>query len=290
MPHDGLGDTGMDNPYAPAMVDAISMFYCNGDIPIGMVQNGVTPEVGQFNRVIVERKTPDGHAQFPTTHPMGDYMPAVILLRRLHAHAQDHSVTLILIGFCTNLYQLLMTPPDNASSLNGKKLLEQKVSHVVMMAGNFTDITCNTPNTHREYNITEDLPASTRFIHECPAQILFSGWEAGAPITYPAHSILNDYKWIDCHTVVKAYKLYKTMPYDRPTYDLAAVLHAVKPDREYFHVSKHGKVHIDYQGITHFSYAPQGNRHLLSVDDVQRKIIRHVQIELFFQPTTQPPQ
>ena len=275
-----------DNLFAPAMVDAINTFYGNGDIPIGMVQNGVTPEVGQFNRVIVERKTPDGQAQFPTSHPLGGYTPAVILLRRLLAHAHDHSVTLVLIGFCTNLYQLLRTPPDNISSLNGKELLEQKLSHVVMMAGNFTDITCNTPNTHREYNIIEDLPASTHFIHECPVPILFSGWEVGASITYPAHSILNDYKWTDCHPVVEAYKLYKTMPYDRPTYDLTAVLHAVRPDHEYFHVSQPGKVHVDDQGITHFSHDPQGNRHLLSVDDAQRKIIQDVQIELASQPTT----
>lgn len=274
-----------DNPYAPAMVDAINTFYHHGDIPIGMVQNGVTDFDGKFNKQVVEMTDDAGHPLFPTTHPLGAYPPAVTLLRQLLAEAQDRSVVVIPIGFSTNLDQLFDTPGDDISSLNGKDLFAQKVSHVVMMAGYFHENkNIENPKNGEEYNIVKDLTASTRFIADCPVPMFFTPWELGDAIKHPCRSILDDYAWTDAHPVVEGYKLYIQMPYDRPTYDLTAVLQAVRPDRDYFTLSKPGQVHVDAQGLTHFTPMPDGNHYLMSVDATQLEIVRQVQVELSSQP------
>ena len=257
-----------DNAYAPAMVDAINTFYGQGDVPIGMIQQGVTNNVGNFNQAVVEMTDDAGQPLFPTARKAGDYEPAVPLLRRLLVDADDQSVVIVPIGFSTNLHQLFDTEADHISQLNGKALFAQKVRHVVMMAGNFTDITTNEPNTHKEYNIIEDLPAATRFIHECPVPIYFTGYEIGLAITHPVRSILHDYAWTAHHPVVEGYKRYLTMPYDRPTWDLTAVLFAVRPEREYFTIHERGQVRVDDVGVTHFTPDQQGNRFVLCVGDL----------------------
>lgn len=273
-----------DNPYAPAMVDAINTFYGRGDVAIGMVQNGVTKEVGHFNQTVIEMKNEDGKPLFPTTHKFGSYEPAVVMLRRQLASAEDHSVVIIPIGFSTNLHQLFDSPTDAISPLNGKDLFALKVSHVVMMAGNFTDIALNKPNTHKEYNIITDLPAAKRFIHECPVPIYFTGAEVGFAILHPVRSILEDYAWCSEHPVVEGYKRYMQMPYDRPTWDLTAVLFAVRPKRGYFNIIGPGHVRVDDEGLTHFTQQTPADRYILAVTPQQIPVIREVQVDLSSQP------
>ncbi|MFG0250504.1 MAG: nucleoside hydrolase [Phycisphaeraceae bacterium JB051] len=271
-----------DNAYAPAMVDAINTFYNRGDVPIGMVQNGATPEVGNFNQAVLEMTDNAGQPCFPTTHARGSYPHAVPLLRRLLAAAEDHSVVIIPIGFSTNLHQLFDSPADEISELDGKDLFEQKVSHVVMMAGCFDEVS---KADHREYNIIKDIEASTRFIHQCPRPIYFSGWEVGDAIKIPARSIEDDYRWTKYHPVVEGYKRYMQMPYDRPTFDLTAVLQAVRPDRNYFKVHGPGRVTVTDDGKTVFNpNDKQGEHYFLEADQTQCQIVREVQVELSSQP------
>ncbi len=270
-----------DNPYAPAMVDAINTFYHRGDVPIGMVQNGATPQVGNFNQAVLEMTDEAGLPCFPTTHPQGSYPPAVPLLRRLLAESEDHSVVIVPIGFSTNLHQLFDSPADEISELNGKELFTQKVSHVVMMAGCFDE---ENLAHHREYNIVKDLEAATRFIHDSPRPIYFTGWEVGSAIKIPARSIEQDYRWTQDHPVVEGYKRYMKMPYDRPSWDLTAVLHAVRPDRDYFQELGPGRVTVTEDGKTLFDTNAPGEHYVLSVDHTQCQIVREIQVELSSQP------
>lgn len=273
-----------DHPAAPAMVDAINTFYGRGDIAIGMVQNGVTNEPGQFNEQVLAMTDEAGKPLFPTTHAQGSYEPAVAALRRLLAHSEDRSVVIMPIGPSTNLHQLFDSQPDDISPLDGKALFAQKVSHVVMMAGCYDHPNYFDNPNYKEYNINMDLPASTRFIADCPTPIFFTGFEIGDHIKHPVRSILNDYHWTKHHPVVEAYKFYLEMPYDRPTWDLTAVLYATRPDRDYFTVSEPGKVKVDEAGVTSFTADPQGNHYKLSVTDMQIQIVRQVQVELSSQP------
>src|SRR3954464_7246250 len=49
-----------DNPWAPVYVDLVNTFYGRGQIPVGMVKGGVTPESSRMIQVPAERRRADG--------------------------------------------------------------------------------------------------------------------------------------------------------------------------------------------------------------------------------------
>lgn len=273
-----------DHPQAPIVVDAINTFYGHGDVPVGMVQGGMRQEDG-FLVKLMNMTDEQGMPLFATTSCTEDYEPAVSMLRRLLTTVADCSVVMVLVGFSTNMQQLFDSPGDHISSLNGKELFARKVSHVVMMAGYFGEFNnVKDPVNGAEFNVVTDLPAATSFIRDCPVPIFFTPFELGEAIKYPCRSILEDYGWASAHPVVEAYKHYLPMPYDRSTWDLTAVLYAIRPDRGYFTVSEPGVVHVDDIGRTHFKSNSDGSHYVLSVNERQVDIVREVQVELASQP------
>ena len=52
---------------------------------------------------------------------------AVKLYRKILSQQEDTAVTIISVGFLTNLGNLIMSEPDELSPLTGKKLIEKKV-------------------------------------------------------------------------------------------------------------------------------------------------------------------
>ncbi|MFI5159283.1 MAG: nucleoside hydrolase, partial [Sphingobacteriales bacterium] len=62
---------------------------------------------------------------------------AVKLYRKILAAQPDHSVTIVTVGFLTNLSNLLDTKADRYSSLSGKELVKRKVKQLVCMGGKF---------------------------------------------------------------------------------------------------------------------------------------------------------
>ena len=80
--------------------------------------------------------------------------------------------------------------------------------------------------------------------------------------------IENDFGWTEHHPVVEAYKSYLQMPYDRPSWDLTAVLAAVENGPEYFTMSPWGRITVTDAGATIFEEG-EGNRAWLSVTPLQ---------------------
>src|SRR5690554_1064831 len=64
---------------------------------------------------------------------------AHILYREVLAQQPDNSVTIVSVGFSTNLARLLDTPPDDFSPLTGKELVAKKVKLLCTMAGCFNN-------------------------------------------------------------------------------------------------------------------------------------------------------
>lgn len=275
-----------DNPYAPACVDLLNTFYGRGDIPIGVVRDGVTPEPGNYAPLLVNARRDDGRPLFPrTTKAMDDYAEAVAMLRRLLAAAEDRSVTVVMVGFSTNMARLLDSPADAVSHLDGRRLFERKVSRVVMMAADFSERAQSNPTfDSREYNVYMDIASARGFIADCPSPIIFSGFEVGASILYPAASIERDYRWSDSHPVAMGYRHFKRMPYDRPSWDLTAVLEAVRPERGYFGLSSPGRAEVSEDGRVRFIADANGKHRYLTVDAVQREVVRTLLVELASQP------
>ena len=64
----------------------------------------------------------------------------------------DKSVTVITVGFLTNLKKLLQSKADMFSPLSGEQLVKQKVKQLVSMAGKFP--------SGSEFNVNRDFAAS----------------------------------------------------------------------------------------------------------------------------------
>lgn len=275
-----------DNLYSAAYIDVINTFYRRGHIPIGRVVNGVTPEDGTFTRPVVELKNESGEFIFSRmTMDMNAYPESVTELRRQLASAEDHSVVIVMIGFSTNMAQLLESGPDANSSLDGLALFGKKVKHVVMMAADFSPESLADPSRKNpEFNIRFDISGARKFVTNCPRPIYFSGLEVGLSILYPGASIATDYRWCAHHPVVEAYIRCFPMPYDRPTWDLTAVLFAVRPDWGYFGLSDPGVVEVDSEGFVRFRSKQNGLHRYLTVNDTQRTRIGEIQTLLAAQP------
>ena len=184
----------------------------------------------------------------------GTAEPAPAVLRQLLTGARE-KVIIVQTGFSSNLATLL----DSAA---GASLAKEKVALLVVMAGNFAD---GAP----EYNVKIDVPAAKAVFERWPTPIVFSGFEIGRELLYPASSIEHDFLYATPHPVAESYRAYQKMPYNRPTWDLTAALQAVRPDHNYFSLSETGTVQVEANGVTHFT-AGDGNRRYLRLDPARR--------------------
>jgi inosine-uridine nucleoside N-ribohydrolase len=230
-------------------------------------------------RMPAQMQREGGALLYPRSLQDGTHAPeATALLRRILAAEQDEAVTIIQVGFSTNLARLLDMPGDAASPLAGPELVARKVRALFLMAGNFA-------GGKAEYNIKTDLLSAQKLFNQWPTPIVVSGFEVGNSILYPARSIENDFKYTAHHPIVDAYRAYMKMPYDRPTWDLTAVLAAVRPDRDYFSLSPAGRITVAPDGRTPFVPSAAGKHRYLKVDATQRARI----LEAFLYLVTQPP-
>jgi inosine-uridine nucleoside N-ribohydrolase len=114
-----------------AALDVINTYYGNGDIPVGATLGTAQDYFGNAYTTYLA-------ANFPHKLKDGTKAPeAVALYRELLSHAPDHSVTVISIGGLTNLAALLTSPAGHGSPLGGRDLVAQKVTQLVIMAGQF---------------------------------------------------------------------------------------------------------------------------------------------------------
>ena len=261
--------TNKNNKYSPLFVDVFNKWYGYPDVPIGTVANGADSESGSknFAQATWEHRI-DGkrafsgiraeHAQFPD---------AVDLYREILAGQPDHSVTVVSVGFSTNIARLLHTPADEFSSLNGRELIAKKVKLLSVMAGNFDE------NRMTEYNVVMDIKSAQKVFAEWPTEVVASPWELGNKINYPASSIQNDFNWEPHHPLVVAYENYLPMPYDRPTWDLTSVIYAVEGG-EYFSLSSPGELSVDDEGYTDFVENPDGAHRYLKASPEQAAVLK----------------
>jgi len=248
------------NPAAVPYIRMVNRFYGRGDLPVGAaikaLQGGAND--GYMRAAL-------GAAPAAGASPAE---PAPALLRRLLSNARE-KVVIVQTGFSTNLAALLDSP-------DGAVLAKAKVALVVAMAGNFA-------GGEPEYNVRIDVASAKAVFERWPTPILFSGYEIGRDLLYPAASIEHDFSYARPHPIAESYRAYHQMPYDRPTWDLTAALEAVRPEHGYFGRSEPGAVVVESNGATRF-VPGQGDRRYLRLDASKHAEILEVLALLASQP------
>ena len=265
-----------DYRYAPEYIDIMSTWYGYPQIPIGIFKQGETLSLSgnNYTKMISEMQT-NGQALFKRTITDYESLPkASILYRKLLSEQPDNSVTIISVGFSTNLALLLDTQADEYSSLTGAELVAAKVKLLSVMGGSFTE------EPYVEYNIENDKDAARKVFAAWASPIVVSPFELGNSIHYPAHSIENDFQWAEYHPMIEGYKLYDKMPYDRATWDLTSVLYACEPDSLFFNQSPAGTITVDDAGHTLFQPTENGKHIYLTVTQEQRNAIKDYFVRL----------
>ena len=258
-----------EGEFPPKYIDLLNTWYGQKRIPIG-----VSPRADQslvagpnYTQVVCEELDAKGKPLYKRS--IKDYtklLPAVKLYRKLLAKAEDASVTIVSVGFSTNLALLLDTKPDEFSPLTGKELIGRKVKRLVAMAGHIEN------PKYAEYNVVNDVKACQRVFQDWPTPICISPFELGLQIRYPARSIEEDFTWAKHHPIVDSYKAYLKKIEDRPTWDLTAVLYAVDP-QQFFNISPAGHIEVTDEGYTHYTQDASGRHFYLSVTPEQARAI-----------------
>jgi inosine-uridine nucleoside N-ribohydrolase len=260
-----------DNRYAAPFVDLVDTFYGRPEIPVGMVRGGKTPADGPMIKVPAEARNPDGSYLYPHRLTDGAAAPdAVAVLRRALNAAADGSVVVVQVGFSTNLAALLVSQDD-------MRLVARKVRLLSMMAGDF-------PLGPPEYNIETDIPAARKVFESWPTPIVCSGHEIGQALLFPATAVERGFSWVPHHPVADAYRNYKRMPYDRPSWDLTAALYGLRPEAHYFDLSTPGRVTVDGGGRTHFTESAGGPHRYLILRDSEKARVLEALVLLATQP------
>src|SRR5262249_16111681 len=124
-----------------------------------------------------------------------------------------------------------------------------------------------------EYNMRMDVAAAKRVFREWPTPIVASGFEVGQSMLYPSISIERDFGYVADHPIAEAYRNYRKMPYDRPTWDLTSVLYAIRPDLGYFDVSPARRITVGDDAVTRFDASDRGTHRYLMVQERHRQAV-----------------
>jgi purine nucleosidase len=270
-----------DHEHAAPFVSAVNTFYGRGDIPIGCVGKGGVVEKSAFLSLVEEQD--GGRLRYPHQINSPSGCPdATSVLRAALAAQPDGSVVVAQVGFSTNLARLLDSPADAHSPLSGLELVRRKVRLLSLMAGAFAPI--EGKGRYLEYNVVKDIPSAQALGERWPTAMVYSGFEIGIALPYPADSIERDYAYVPHHPLAEAYIRRNPPPHNRPTWDLTSVLYAILPDRGYFDVSPRGRVTVEPDGFTHFEQGQDGKHQYLILRPEQRPRVLEALVQLASQP------
>ena len=150
-------------------IDVLNTYFGRPAIPVGAPKsNGVKIGSNQHWPDSIIANYPH---QILSTNDAPD---AVAQYRKILSTQPDGSVTIVSIGFITNLSNLLLSPADQISNLNGTDLVARKVKKLVSMAGWFPK--------GKEYNVYMDSTASKYCFEHWPTPVTFTGFEIGDKI------------------------------------------------------------------------------------------------------------
>ena len=240
------------SPYVAGCIDAINTF-CGRRVPVGVLHAKSWPEPGVYAAPLCER--------FPNSYPAGcEVEDTVTVVRRTLAAAEDAGVTLVMTGPFSSAAALLASGPDDISPLDGLTLAEKKIGRTVVMGGRFASLwpmplevgnpgDRETREMYREWNIYADIPAAREFCDAWPGEIVFASYEIG---NYMITLREFERAAYPDNPVAYAYRIHHPQGSGRQSWDLTAMLDAVRPGAGYWHYRPYGRVRVDERGVTEF--------------------------------------
>ena len=214
---------------APTL-SVLNTYFNRPGTPIGITKNALPNKdcSQQWAQAIV--------AKYPhALQSNGEAMDAVKLYRKILSAQPDKSVTIVSVGFFTNLAGLLNSKADEYSKLDGPALVKTKVKRLVSMAARID----KDGKSGYEFNVMIDAAASQKVFADWPTPVTISGFEIGEKILTGIRLINNEN--IQNSPVKDAFQVALTKDNNklgRNSWDQTAVLVAVRGMGPYFSFRK----------------------------------------------------
>jgi inosine-uridine nucleoside N-ribohydrolase len=233
-----------------SVLNVLNTYFGRPKLPIG-VPKGKAIELKDF-----QHWTDTIIARYPHQIISNQDVPdAVSLYRKILSQQPDHSVTIITVGFLTNIANLLQSAGDEYSPLNGEDLIRKKVIQLVSMAGRFP--------SGSEFNVREDAASAQYAFTHFPAPVVYSGVEIGVKVKSGLPLIHNI--TIQHSPVKDVFRIGISMaPGDsegRMSWDQTAVLIGVRGYRDWYHLNG-GKIIVDADGSNRWTENMTGQYYL----------------------------
>jgi len=235
------------NRWSTPAIDVINTYYGRQDMPIGSSKTGPNAEEWYHDSV------PD----YPHDLTAGDDAPdAVALYRKILSAQPDQSVTIVVVGWLTNMADLLNSKPDQHSPLAGRQLVKAKVKELVAMGGKWP----NSPKNEGEYNFHMDGAAAHKVTSDWPGKIMFTG--LGKDVMTGAKLVAQGTK---DNPVPAFYRNFfkGNKVSERSSWDLIAVMYAVRGLSDYFTAVSEGKCVGQRDGSNQWIPGPAQNHSYL---------------------------
>ncbi len=231
----------------PGTIEVYNKYFKRGDIPVGQTYSPLAPNftaANNWNEQIIKK--------FEPALLNKKYESSVSIYRKVLAEQPDNSVTIVTVGFMTNISELLQSKADKYSNLTGMELLEKKVRNWVAMAGGFPQ--------GREFNIHKDAESGVYAFEHFPKPILFSGFEIGDKIKTGGK--IAEQK-LESSPVSVGYQINlasyaKEAVKARSSWDQTAVLIAAENPEKYFYLSGPGTMKTEKDGSNYWEPSAQG--------------------------------
>jgi inosine-uridine nucleoside N-ribohydrolase len=259
-----------DQWVAPS-IDILDTWFGRPGLPIGAPKGMGAPNLGAFQKWPEMLAKKYAHRVLAT-----DEVPdAVPLYREILAAAPDTSVTIVTVGFLTNLANVLDSKADQYSNLSGKDLIRQKVRLLVSMAGGFP--------TGREFNICMDSVAAEKVFMHWPTEVVYSGFEIGVRIITGSRLVRNDQLQSPVKDVFALCMAFSQSDRNgRMSWDETAVLAAIKGAAPYFGLTR-GQI-VLHGGNNAWRDDPEGRQAYLTMAMPAEKVGETIEALMMHQP------
>ncbi len=245
-----------------AVLSVLNTYFKRRDLPIGVPRGEALTlrDIQHWSDTLI--------AKYPHSINNNDQtVDAVKLYRRILTEQPDNSVTIVTVGFLTNISNLLQSQKDEHSPLSGAELVQKKVNRMVCMAGKFP--------SGKEFNVERDAKASRYTFENFKKPIILSGFEIGANIKSGLPLIQNNK--IKNSPVKDVFRISIPMdPQDkdgRMSWDQTAVLVAVRGAKPFYKLSC-GAIIVSEDGSN--TWDPKGKGHCRLIEDQPSSVVQKI--------------